>query len=125
MSDAWVDEYDGERYAPGDPPPREPRWQPPRPPRRTGAGRVLQALSGAVTAGVVLLAVVVVVTAYLGSRRGFPGPGGMSVTAHVLAAVAVVVAQRFADHRRGPVAATGSVAVFLITALLLWTQWWG
>ncbi|GAA4477461.1 hypothetical protein GCM10023094_19770 [Rhodococcus olei] len=125
MSDAWVDEYDGERYAQGDPPPREPRRQPPRPPRRTGAGRVLQALSGAVTAGVVLLAVVVVVTAYLGSRRGFPGPGGMSVTAHVLAAVAVVVAQRFADHRRGPLAVAGSVAVFLITVLLLWTQWWG
>ncbi|MGW0041364.1 hypothetical protein [Rhodococcus sp. NPDC003348] len=126
MSDAWVDEYDDERYGRQAAAGREPRWEPPRGPRRRSApARALQALSGAVTAGVVLLAAVVIVTAYLGSRRGFPGPGAVSVAAHVVAAVVVVVAQRFADHRRGPVAIAGSVAVFLVTIGLLWTQWWG
>ncbi|TQF65629.1 hypothetical protein FK531_20855 [Rhodococcus spelaei] len=85
----------------------------------------MQAFSGAVAAGVVVLALVVIGTAYLGGRRGFPGPGAMSVGAHIAAAVAVVVAQRFADHRRGAAAVAGSVAVFLVTIVLLWTQWWG
>jgi hypothetical protein len=114
----------------------DPEWEPPTdvirtpgraapPRRRSGAARALQGLSGSVTAGVVVLALVVVVTAWLGSRRGFPGPGAVSVTAHVVAAVLVVVAQRFADHRRGGVAAVGSLVVFFVTAVLLWTQWWG
>lgn len=123
MSEAWVDEYDSEP-APGDR-----RGSSGRPPRRTGRrrapARALQALSGAVTAGVVLLALVVVATAYLGSRRGFPGPGAVSVTAHLVAAVVVVLAQRCADHRSGGVAVAGSVSVFLVTGGLLWTQWWG
>ncbi|MFC9786211.1 hypothetical protein [Rhodococcus sp. NPDC127528] len=93
--------------------------------RRSGVSRGLRAFSGAVAAGVVVLAVVVVGTAYLGGRRGFPGPGEMSVGAHIVAAVAVVVAQWFADHRRGAVAVGGSIAVLLVTTLLLWTQWWG
>ncbi|MFF0815446.1 hypothetical protein ACFYVR_09890 [Rhodococcus sp. NPDC003318] len=125
MSDAWVDEYDDERYGQpgrgGYPPERGTR----RPARRSAPARALQALGGALTAGVVLLTVVVVATAWLGPRRGFPGPGTVSVTAHVVAAVATVAGQWLADHRRGAVALTGSVVVFLVTALLLWTQWWG
>lgn len=125
MSDAWIDEHDP-RYEREQGAGPEPRGEPPRPRRRRSApARALQALSGAITAGVVLLALVVIVTAYLGPRRGFPGPGAVSVSAHVAAAVVVVVAQRFADHRRGPVALAGSVTVFFVTGLLLWTQWWG
>ncbi|MFD4291965.1 hypothetical protein ACFWPA_04670 [Rhodococcus sp. NPDC058505] len=123
MSEPWVDEYDSDYDARPDGP--APRWERPRRRGRSAPARALQALSGAVTAGVVLLTVVVIVAAYLGSRRGFPGPGAESVTVHAVAAVAVVLAQRVADHRRGAAAAAGSVAVFLITAGLFWTQWWG
>lgn len=87
--------------------------------------RGLRALSGATAAGVVVLALVVVGTAYLGGRRGFPGPGAVSVAAHIAAAVVVVAAQRFADRRRGGVAISCSLGVLLVTAVLLWTQWWG
>ncbi|MFC4605671.1 hypothetical protein [Rhodococcus kronopolitis] len=93
--------------------------------REPGAVRGLRAFSGAVTAGVVVLTLVVIGTAYLGGRRGFPGPGAVSVTAHVVAAVVVVAAQRFADRRRGGSAAAGSAVVLLVTVALLWTQWWG
>ncbi|MFC7448636.1 hypothetical protein [Rhodococcus daqingensis] len=92
--------------------------------RSGGVERGLRALSGAVAAGVVVLAVVVIGTSYLGGERGFPGPGAVSVGAHVVAAVVVLLAQRAADHRRGVTAAFGSVGVFLITGVLLWTQWW-
>lgn len=86
--------------------------------------RGLRTLSGVVAAGVVVLAVVVVGASYLGGERGFPGPGKVSVGAHILAAVVALLAQRAADHRRGVAGIFGSVGVFLITGLLLWTQWW-
>ncbi|MGW6375853.1 hypothetical protein ACWFRB_07270 [Rhodococcus sp. NPDC055112] len=89
-----------------------------------GVARGLRALSGAVAAGVVVLAVVVLGTSYLGGQRGFPGPGKVSVGAHIVAVVLVLLAQRVADHRRGVTAVFGSVGVFLVTGLLLWTQWW-
>ncbi|MBY4129188.1 hypothetical protein HQO83_12380 [Rhodococcus fascians] len=93
----------------------------------TGAGaglRFLRGLSGVVTAGLIVLAIGVAVTQYLGHSRGFPGPGGLSVGAHIAAAVVAVVAQRIADHRRGFAAFVGALVVFGVTALVLWTQWW-
>ena len=90
-----------------------------------GAGlRFLRGVSGVVTAGLVVLAIGVAVTQYLGHSRGFPGPGALSVAAHIAAAVVAVVAQRIADHRRGFSAFVGAIVVFVVTALVLWTQWW-
>ena len=60
-----------------------------------------------------------------GGGRGFPGPGTISITAHVVASVFVIVAQRIADRRDGLVAVVASVAVLAAAALLLATQWWG
>ncbi|MDI9897018.1 hypothetical protein QM797_20050 [Rhodococcus sp. IEGM 1381] len=95
----------------------------------TGAGagaglRFLRGISGVVTAGLVVLAIGVAVTQYLGHSRGFPGPGGLSVGAHIAAAAVAVVAQRIADHRRGFSAFVGTLVVFVVTGLVLWTQWW-
>lgn len=93
----------------------------------TGASyglRFLRGLSGIVTAGLVVLAIGVAVTQYLGHSRGFPGPGGVSVAAHIVAAVVAVFAQRIADHRRGFSAVRGVIVVFVVTGLVLWTQWW-
>lgn len=86
--------------------------------------RFLRGLSGIVTAGLVVLAIGVAVTQYLGHSRGFPGPGGLSVAAHIVAAVVAVIAQRIADHRRGFSAVLGAIVVFVATGLVLWTQWW-
>ncbi|WP_052047741.1 hypothetical protein [Rhodococcoides fascians] len=93
----------------------------------TGASyglRFLRGLSGIVTAGLVVLAIGVAVTQYLGHSRGFPGPGGVSVAAHIVAAGVAVFAQRIADHRRGFSAVLGAIVVFVVTGLVLWTQWW-
>ncbi|WP_415973526.1 hypothetical protein [Rhodococcus sp. 077-4] len=93
----------------------------------TGAGaglRFLRGLSGVVTAGLVVLAIGVAVAQYLGHSRGFPGPGGISVAAHIVAAVVAVVAQRVTDHRRGLSAFLGAIVVIFATGLVLWTQWW-
>ncbi|MEV0945716.1 hypothetical protein [Rhodococcus sp. NPDC049939] len=105
------------RPAPGDVPPREPRSPLPL--------RAIRALSGAVAAGLVLLLLVVIVSAYLGGGKGVPGPGTVSITAHTAAALVAIAAQWIADRREGMVAATASAVVIAAAALLLFTQWWG
>lgn len=93
----------------------------------TGAGaglRFLRGLSGIVTGGLVVLALGVAVTQYLGHSRGFPGPGALSVAAHIVAAIVAVVAQRITDHRRGFSAVLGALVVLVAAGLVLWTQWW-
>lgn len=82
-------------------------------------------LSGTLAAGTVLLALLVIGAAFIGSRRGFPGPGAESVIWHIAVAVIAVGAQMVADRRRGLTALSGSAVVFLASGLLIWTQWWG
>lgn len=82
-------------------------------------------VSGYVAGGVVVLALVVVAAAFVGYDRSLPGPGSVSVTAHVVAAVTVVVAQVVADRRKGVLSLLASIVVFGAAGLLLWTQWWG
>ncbi len=71
------------------------------------------------------MAVLVVGAQYFGNQRGFPGPGAVSVAAHIAAAVAAILVQHFADHRRRGASALASTVVFVIAGVLLWTQWWG
>ena len=87
--------------------------------------RGLRALSGTVAAGIVVLTIVVVASAYLGSSRGFPGPGSASITAHIVASVVAVAAQIICDRRRGISAVAASVVVLVTAGALLVTQWWG
>jgi len=95
-------------------------------PRRVGAvvrtGRVL---SGVVAGAVLVLAVIVGVAQYLAGERGFPGPGSMSVAAHVVAAVVVVAAQVTADRKRGFISLGAALVVIFTASILLFTQWWG
>ena len=60
-----------------------------------------------------MLLLVVAATAFLGAKRGFPGPGEASLTWHIVAAVTVVVLQWQADRRHGMVAALAAVLVFV------------
>lgn len=87
--------------------------------------RPLRALSGTVAAGTVLVALVVIGAAFLGARRGFPGPGGESVLWHIAVAALAIAAQLFSDQRRGMAAFSGAAVVFLAAGILIWTQWWG
>lgn len=80
-------------------------------------------LSGLCAAGLGVLAVVVAAAAVLGLRRDFPGPGMESVLAHVLAAVLALGLQVRADRDRIS-AGLVLILVLLISAVLLWTQWW-
>ena len=86
--------------------------------------RVLRAISGAVAAGMVVLALVVAGSAIVGEVRGYPGPGGKMVGWHIGLAAAAVVGQVFADRRRGLAAFSGSLVVFVAAGYLLVTQWW-
>ncbi|NMN97726.1 hypothetical protein [Antrihabitans stalactiti] len=88
------------------------------------SGRLIRGLSGAITAGVIVLTLVVVGAHFLGDRWDFPGPGSTSITWHVATSVVVFVAQVVADRRRGGASLVASLAVFVVTAALLWTQWW-
>jgi hypothetical protein len=85
---------------------------------------VVRGMSGVVAAGTFVLTLVVVGTAIVAAQRKFPGPGGVSVTWHLAASAIAVAAQIFSDRHRGFVAFSGSVVVFLVAGLLLWTQWW-
>ncbi len=86
--------------------------------------KFLRGLSGAVTAGVIVLTLVVIGAAFVGNERSFPGPGGVSIAWHVAVSVVAVTGQRLADHRNGAIAILGSAIVLVATGLLLWTQWW-
>ncbi|MEV0245259.1 hypothetical protein AB0H76_01570 [Nocardia sp. NPDC050712] len=86
--------------------------------------KVLRGLSGMAAAGAVVLTLVVVATAFIGARRGFPGPGGESIAWHVGTSIVVISAQVFADRRRGFAAFSASIVVFVVCGILLWTQWW-
>ncbi|MFI5719965.1 hypothetical protein [Nocardia sp. NPDC051750] len=87
--------------------------------------KLVRGVSGAVAAGLVVLACVVVGAALIGARRGFPGPGAESIGWHIVIAAVAVAAQLYSDRKRGT--ASLAVAALMVGAatLLLWTQWWG
>ncbi|MFD4670802.1 hypothetical protein ACFWNN_13775 [Lentzea sp. NPDC058450] len=84
----------------------------------------LRAVSGVLAVGLVLLALGNIGVQFYANTRDLPGPGTLSVVAHVVAAVLVVggqiVADRYADWR-APVASLG---VFVVSGVTLWTFWW-
>ncbi|MET0134117.1 MAG: hypothetical protein ABW215_11050 [Kibdelosporangium sp.] len=80
-------------------------------------------LSGALAAGVVLLAVIVLVLQSIAWVRGMPGLGTWVLIGHLVAAGLVVAAQRVVDRRTGRTAlwaGLGTGAVVLATLLLFW-----
>jgi hypothetical protein len=92
--------------------------------RQSRTSGILRAVSGVLAVGLVLLALGNIGVQFYANSRDLPGPGGLSVTAHVVAAVLViagqVVADRYADWR-APVA---SLAVLAVSGATLWTFWW-
>lgn len=99
--------------APGDPAPAPPGL----------AIRLLRGLSGALAAGLVVLAVLLGVAQWL-SPDTVPGPGIGALVGHWVGAVVAVAMQWFADRRRGAQAAIAALAVLAVVATVLFTWWW-
>jgi hypothetical protein len=90
---------------------------------RRGYG-FLRGVSGILAVGMVLLALANIAVQFYANARDLPGPGVLSVTAHIVAAVLVIVGQIIADRFddwRAPVSVLG---VFLVSAATLWLFWW-
>lgn len=81
-------------------------------------------LSGALTLGLCVLALVVIGLQALASSKDMPGPGLPIVLGHVVTAIAAVVLQRQADRRQGSVAALPVLLVTVVTAATTWFFWW-
>jgi hypothetical protein len=83
----------------------------------------LRALGGALAAGLVVLALLLVGAAFLAGDRGVPGPGAGTITVHVLGAAAAVGLQRWSDRRADPAGAVAAAGVVLLSGVVLAAQW--
>ncbi|USX49143.1 MULTISPECIES: hypothetical protein [Lentzea] len=92
-----------------------------RPSRTYG---LLRAVSGVLAVGLVLLALGNIGVQFYANSRDLPGPGTLSVVAHVVAALLVVAAQIVADRYADWKAPVASVVVLVVTGVTLWTFWW-
>ncbi|ASO18567.1 hypothetical protein FHR81_002975 [Actinoalloteichus hoggarensis] len=88
------------------------------------AGRLLRGVSGSITAGLVILALFLIVAQLVASRAGYPGPGMAAVVAHSLAAIGAVPLQRSSDRRRTAVRWWGPLAIMVMAGVVLWFWWW-
>lgn len=89
-----------------------------------GGASTWRNLTGALAAGMVLLALGLIAMQVYAGNNGQPGPGLWDVGAHVVAAVVAVVGQRVADRRRGLPAALGALVVLAASGAALWFFWW-
>lgn len=87
------------------------------------AGRALRGVSGVLAGGLVALLVALGVACYLASRTGTAGPTPALLGWHAAAAVAAVLAQRYADRHPGPAGALAAAGVAAITAAVLTFLW--
>jgi anti-sigma-K factor RskA len=92
-----------------------------RPPRRSGFWREL---SGALAAGVVVLAVVVLALQVVSLTRDVPGMGVWVLVGHVAGAVAAVVLQRQVDRRDGRASLLAGLGLGVVVAAVLVLFWW-
>jgi hypothetical protein len=88
--------------------------------------RLLRWLSGVVAAGLVILAGVMAVAAWITDRDGAPGPGTDIVLGHLTIAVLAVACQVVADRAgdRQVRALLASLAVLVMASATLWVWWW-
>ncbi len=92
---------------------------------RRGA-RIWRGLTGALTAGWVVVTAVVVVAQIAAWGTGGEGPGAATVFGHLGGSALALGAQHVVDRARGasPSAASAGAAVLGVTAALLWLFWY-
>jgi hypothetical protein len=86
--------------------------------------RFWRGLTGALAAGLAVLAAAVLGARVIGLFTSAPGPTVPVVIGHPVAAVLAVGAQRVADVRRGTLAGLAGAAVVVIVVFALWLFWW-
>jgi hypothetical protein len=91
-------------------------------PRRKG--RFWRELAGALAAGLVILAVAVLVLQIVSWTNGVPGLGVVELIGHGVAAVLAVVAQRVIDRRTGRPALVAGLGLTVVVVLVLVLFWW-
>ncbi|RSM37430.1 hypothetical protein DMA12_36810 [Amycolatopsis balhimycina DSM 5908] len=96
---------------------------PEAPARAKDGGRWWRGFTGSLAAGLVVLAIGVLVVAGIDLYTGAPGPGPVLLVGHPIAAALAVLAQRVADRRNGLPAVGAGVAVVLFTASALTLFW--
>lgn len=89
----------------------------------TRAARWLRALSGLLAGGLVALVVALAVGWFVATRSGTAGPDPSTLLWHAVAAVAAVVAQRYADRHPDAAGAVAAGAVVAVTVAVLAGQW--
>ncbi len=94
------------------------------PPARQHRGGFGRELAGALSVGLSVLAVVVLVFQVLAWFRDMPGPGVAMVLGHLGAAVLALLAQRVVDRTSGWLATASAVGVVVITGATMWLLWW-
>lgn len=117
---------DSEETLPLGPRPRETPAETTRPsPGGEGRmGRALRGLSGGLTAGLLVLTVVLCGVQLWGLGRGNIGPGWSTLAGHALGSAVALFAQLRSDrsHRRGAVVGYSLGALGVVLAVLV--QWW-
>ncbi|WP_425452868.1 hypothetical protein [Prauserella flavalba] len=93
-----------------------------QPPHRTG--RWWRGLTGSLAAGLLVLALFVLVVQIVSSLNDSEGPGVVAVLGHLAGAALAVVAQLVVDRRRGRVAGVAGLCVLAIAGGVLWLFWW-
>lgn len=81
-------------------------------------------LTGALAAGLAVLAVAVLVAQCVSWARSTEGPGIAVVLGHVTGAVLALGAQCGADRARGAAAAVAGAVVVATATAVLWFFWW-
>nr|WP_042192260.1 hypothetical protein [Kibdelosporangium sp. MJ126-NF4] len=87
-------------------------------------GRLWRELSGALTAGLVLLAIAVLVLQIISWSNGVPGLGAVELVGHIVAAGLAVYAQRVIDRRPGRPALIAGLGMAVIVTAVLVLFWW-
>jgi hypothetical protein len=86
-------------------------------------GGLVAGVSGVLVCVLLIMGVGMIVAQFVSGHNGQPGPGALTVGAHVAGAVVGVFCYRL-SRGRGIGRLLGLLAVVLITVALLWFFWW-
>ncbi len=93
--------------------------------RRPGrAGTFARGLAGCLSAGFVVLTLVLIGVQFWSAGNGQQGPGAGRLITHVAVSVLVVVLQRVADRRRDRVGGLATFGVLVCVLAAIWFWWW-
>jgi hypothetical protein len=81
-------------------------------------------MSGALAAGMVLLAVLVLGAQVYALVRGTPGPGPIAVVGHLGAGAFCLACQRMLDRRTGRATILPGALMVVVAVATLWFFWW-